>query len=66
MTRSDMHRDAMLRQFEAASYGSPTGKATGVDHTAEQSTDWAATAAPSTASSLAHGREKQHHGRLTL
>ena len=23
MTRSDMHRDAMLRRFEAAPYGSP-------------------------------------------
>ena len=32
MTRSDMHRDAMLRQFEAAPYGSPTGRVTGVDH----------------------------------
>ena len=63
MTRSDMHRDAMLRQFEADSYGSPSGKATGVDHTSEQSTERAATAASSTASPHAHGREKQHHGR---
>ena len=63
MTRSDMHRDAMLRQFEAASYGSPSGRATGVDHTSEQSTERAATAASSTASPHAHGREKQHQGR---
>ena len=52
MTRSEMHRDAMLRQFEAASYGSP-----------EQSTEREAAAASSTASPHAHGREKQHHGR---
>ncbi len=52
MTRSEMHRDAMLRQFGAASYGSP-----------EQPTERAAAAASSTASPHAHGREKQHHGR---
>jgi hypothetical protein len=63
MTRSDMHRDAMLRQFEAASYGSPTGRAMGVDPASEQSTERAATSASSTASPHAHGREKQHHGR---
>jgi CBS domain-containing protein len=63
MTRSDMHRDAMLHQIEAASYGSPSGTATGVDHTSEQSTERAATAASSTASPHAHGKEKQHHGR---
>ena len=63
MTRSDMHRDAMPRQFEAASYGSPTGRATGVDHASEQSTELAAASASSTANPHAHGREKQHHGR---
>ena len=67
MTRSDMHRDAMLRRLGVTYYESLYGKATAADvsralHTVkEHAREQAATA--TSAGPHAHGERKQHHGR---
>ncbi len=73
MTRSDMHRDAMLRRLGVTYYESLYGKATAADvsraldsvarQTLGHSGERALAAAPSTASAHAHSSGKQHHGR---
>jgi CBS domain-containing protein len=73
MTRSDIHREAMLRRLGVTYYESLHGKATAADvsralhsvegHTLEHSRERAGTAASVTAGPHAHGEGKQHHGR---
>jgi CBS-domain-containing membrane protein len=64
MTRSDIHRDAMLRHLGVTTYQeSPHGKATAVDHRLEHSAERAAAAASPAASPHAPGGRKQHSGR---
>ena len=73
MTRSDIHRDAMLRRLGVTYYESLYGKATAADvsraldsvagHTPGRSEGRAATAASVTAGPHARGGGKQHHGR---
>ena len=73
MTRSDIHRDAMLRRLGVTYYESLYGKATAADvsraldsvagHTPGHSGERAATAASVTAGPHARGGGKQHHGR---
>ena len=73
MTRSDMHRDAMLRRLGVTYYESLYGKATAADvsraldsvagHPPGHSRERAVTAAPAAASPHAHSGGKQHHGR---
>lgn len=63
MTRSDIHRDAMLHHLGAASYESPSGRTTGVDRTSRRSAKQAATASSLTAGPDARDGEKQHPGR---
>ncbi len=73
MTRTDMHRDAMLRRLGVTYYESLYGKATAADvsraldsvagHTSGHSGERAVTAGSVAASPHAHGGGKQHHGR---
>jgi CBS domain-containing protein len=73
MTRSDMHRDAMLRRLGVTYYESLYGKATAADvsraldsvagHRLGHSGERVAAAASRTASPHGHGGGKQHHGR---
>ncbi len=73
MTRTDIHRDAMLRHLGVAHYESLHGSAAGADvpgalysvggHAREYSTGRAATAASVTAGPHARGAGKQHHRR---
>jgi len=73
MTRSDMHRDAMLRRLGVTYYESLYGKATAADvsraldsvagHTVGQRGERAGAAVSEAASAHAHGGGKQHHGR---
>ena len=73
MTRSDIHRDAMLRRLGVTYYESLYGRATAADvsraldsvagHTPGHSGERAATAASVTAGPHARGGGKQHHGR---
>ena len=69
MTRSDMHRDAMLRRLGVTYYESLYGKATAadvsraLDSIAGHPGERAVTAASVAASPHAHGGGKQHHGR---
>ena len=73
MTRSDMHRDAMLRRLGVTYYESLYGRATAADvsraldsvkdRTLEHSRERAASAASVTAGPHARGGGKQHHGR---
>ncbi len=64
MTRSDIHRDAMLRHLGVTTYQeSPHGKATAVDYRLEHSAERAAAAASPAAGPHARGEGKQHPGR---
>ena len=73
MTRSDMHRDAMLRRLGVTYYESLYGKATAADvsraldsvagHRLGHSGEGVVAAASGTASPHGHGGGKQHHGR---
>ena len=63
MTRSDMHRDAMLHHLGAASYESPSGRTTAVGRTSQRSAEQTATAPSLTAGPHARGGGKQHYGR---
>jgi CBS domain-containing protein len=64
MTRSDIHRDAMLRHLGVTTYQeSPRGKATALDHRLEHSAERAAAAASPAASPHARGGGKQRPGR---
>ncbi|MGD0373798.1 MAG: CBS domain-containing protein [Streptosporangiaceae bacterium] len=73
MTRSDIHRDAVLRHLGVTYYESLHGKATAadvsravdsvMDTTLEHSREPAATAAAGTAGPHARGAGKQQHGR---
>ena len=73
MTRSDIHRDAMVHHLGATYYESLHGRATAADvsraldsvedHTLEHSRERAATAASVTAGPHARSGGKQHHGR---
>ncbi len=73
MTRSDIHRDAMIRHLGVTYYESLHGRATAADvsraldsvegHTLEHSRERAAPAASVTAGPHARGEGKQHHLR---
>jgi CBS domain-containing protein len=73
MTRTDLHRDAMVRHLGVTYYESLHGRATAADvaraldsvehHTLEHSPEQAATAASVTAGPHARGAGRQHHGR---